>query len=368
MNFNGQLNSNEIFGAIYNMIISQQVFADNISGTFSDLVDSARVDGSLYGDTKLFYSTDVLNSKEWNNDDDGKNLLSTHRPASPKVQKITIDQFRQISLTLDEYLSKRAFSEEGAFSNFNSVMSGWIRDTKRVYDSTLYNTFIGTEVSKIGKQFQEVDLSTITATGEEKNRLEAETIAQKLADIFIDLKDVSRDYNDLGCLRSYSPDKLKVVWSAKWINKIEKRDLPTIFHKDGLVDKFDQHTLPSRYFGTLATADGTAPTNNTKVRSTIEKDYNTVKCDASGYDPKKHVFAGDLLPSGASYKAYEAYTEDDNVICKIISTDSVPYMSAFEVGTSFFNPQALYTNHYLTFGYNTLQHINDRPFITVSAK
>lgn len=48
-NFTGQLNPNEIFGALYNMIISQQVFADNIKGTYSELVDKARVDGTLYG-------------------------------------------------------------------------------------------------------------------------------------------------------------------------------------------------------------------------------------------------------------------------------------------------------------------------------
>ena len=61
-NFTGRLNSNEIFGALYNMIIGQEVFADNIKG--SDLVDQARVDGSLYGDTKLYYSTDALTSAE----------------------------------------------------------------------------------------------------------------------------------------------------------------------------------------------------------------------------------------------------------------------------------------------------------------
>lgn len=61
-NFTGQLRSNEIFSALYNMIISQEVFADNIKGTFSELVDMARVDGSLYGDQKLYYASDALKS------------------------------------------------------------------------------------------------------------------------------------------------------------------------------------------------------------------------------------------------------------------------------------------------------------------
>ena len=62
VNYAGQLNKNEIFASIYNMIISQQVFADNIKDVKASLVDAARVDGSLYGDTKLYYSTDVLKS------------------------------------------------------------------------------------------------------------------------------------------------------------------------------------------------------------------------------------------------------------------------------------------------------------------
>ena len=58
------LTANEIFTSLANMFISQQVFADNL-GKHQTLVDKARVDGSMYGDTKLYYSTDVLESHEW---------------------------------------------------------------------------------------------------------------------------------------------------------------------------------------------------------------------------------------------------------------------------------------------------------------
>ena len=92
--FNGQLRSNEIFAALYNMIISQQVFADNIATTQSELVDMSRVDGSLAGDTKLFYSTDILGSEPWSNDAEANNLLALHRPSAPDVQAIVLDQFR----------------------------------------------------------------------------------------------------------------------------------------------------------------------------------------------------------------------------------------------------------------------------------
>lgn len=393
--FLGQLRSNEIFSALYNMIISQQVFADNL-GKHQTLVDKARVDGGLYGDTKLFYSTDVLKSVAWGNDAEASNLLALHRPDAPEVQAIVLDQFRQISLTVDNYLSKRAWSSEGAFSQFNSVMLGWLRDTKRVYDGTLYNAFIGTRETSTGAQMQTVDLKSASAgdplyglTGVEKEQMEAMLIAQKLADLMVALGDYGRDFNDYANLRSYAEEDIKVVWNSIWVNKIRKIDLPTIFHKDGLMDKFEEEVLPSRYFGVVLTSSNIAsysastPTTgkpidsddgsyvpgvghaNGCVRAMIEKD---ITVGGTAY----HVFAGDEIPSGATVKASgtfelgEVYIEDANVICKVL-VKLPPYMSAFEVGTSFFNAKSLTENHYLTFGHNTLEHLSNYPFITVKA-
>lgn len=391
--FSGQLRSNEIFGALYNMIISQQVFADNIKGTFSSLVDKARVDGSLYGDQKLYYSTDVLKSHAWGADSEASNLLALARPAAPEVQSIVLDKFRQIDLTVDYYLSKRAWADEGAFSSFTSVMLGWIRETKRVYDSTLYNAFIGSEESSIGGQMRSVGVAAARANAsseEEANRLEAEAIAQHLADLMIEMKDVSRSFNDYQQLRSHSEEEIKVIWNSKWVNKIRKIDLPTIFHKEGLMDKFEEEVLPARYFGVVITSSNissysaSSPTTgkpidsddgaytpgsnhaNGCVRSLVEKE---VTVSAVSY----HVFPGDEIPAGATVVAStgdfvpgEVYIEQSDVICKVV-TMLPPYMSAFEVGTSFFNPKSLTENHYLTWGHNSLEHLKGKPFITVKA-
>ena len=349
--FSGQLRPNEIFGALYNMIISQQVFADNIKGTKSTLVDMARIDGSLYGDTKLYYSTDVLKSAPWGNDAEAKNLLELYRPNAPEVQAIHLDIFRQICLTVDNYLSKRAWGTESAFSEFNSVMLGWIRDTKRVYDSTLYNAYIGTAQSAIGEQIKTIALPT-DADAEAEARLQAEKIAEEMANLLVALEDVSRDYNDYGNLRSYDSSDLIFVWNAAVVNKITKRDLPTIFHKDGLIDKIGQHTLPARYFGTVNTSAGSG--DGSTIRSLVEKDYGATHC-----------FPGDLVPSGEAYEANETYTVDPTIAFKVMHKRSVPFMSAFEVGTSFFNPKSLTETHYLTWGHNTLEYLKNYPFITV---
>lgn len=382
------LNSNEIFSSIANMIISQEVFADNL-GKHQTLVDKARVDGSLYGDKKLYYATDVLKSHAWGNDAEASNLLSLDRPADPKVQDITLDVFRQIRLTVDNYLSKRAWADEGAFSSFNSVMLGWMRETKRVYDGTLYNVFIGTTEATGAAQNISVDLGTgsghplYNLTGVEKEQMEAMLIAQAIADLVVAMGDYSRDFNDYAFLRSYADEAIKVIWNAKFVNKIRKIDLPTIFHKEGLVDKFEEDVMPARYFGRAVAAsdkgsgkviDANGKYDKTKgtIRSKVEKDIGSGSGTASAGTAAQHVFPGDELPneteigSGKAFEEDEVYVEDNAVICKVL-VKLPPYMSAFEVGTSFFNPRSLTENHYLTFGHNTLEKLDNYPFITVKA-
>lgn len=350
--FNGQLNSNEIFSSIYNMIISQQVFADNIKGAFTEFSQMFKTDGSMYGDTKLFYSTDVLESHPWGNDAEAANLLALDRPADPKCQAITIDQFRQIRLTVDEYLSKRAWGDEGAFSSFNSVMLGWIRDTKKVYDATLVNAYLGTVKTQAAVNSVSIDLADgedITNL-EEKNRWEAMKIGEEIANLFVNLQDVSRDYNDYGFLRSYDTSDFVIVWNSEWVNKIRKVDLPTIFHNDGLIDKFAEKVLPARYFGNVASATTTAA----NTRSMIEQTIDGV-----------HYFPGDLIPSGKTVGANTTYVVNGDIICKVVHKNAIKYMSAFEVGTSFFNPRSLTENHYLTFGYSYPDYLKNYPVIEV---
>ena len=378
MAFTGTLNQNEIFAALYNMIISQQVFADNIYDTKSTLADMSRVDGTLYGDTKLYYSTDVLKSFAWTNDAEAQNLLKLHRPEAPECQAITIDTFRMIPITVDAYLSKRAFSTEGAFNAFNSQMLGWMRDTKKVYDATLFNSFVGTHQAGLeddGKGAKQNIIIALPAepdgvddyNTEAYNRLVAQAIATEMADLIVNLEDVSRDYNDYGNLRSYNVNDLVFVWNSEWVNKIKKLDLPTIFHKDGLIDKFAQHTLPARYFGNVNTNGGTTGGTNLTIRSLIEKDYNTVEPDRAGYDSAKHIFPGDLLPANTAYEANETYSEDGSVVFKVYHKNSIPFMTAFETGTEFFNPRSLTSTHYLIWGYNGLESLKNYPFITAKA-
>lgn len=372
--FLGQLNQNEVIGSIYNMIISQYVFGDNLAGVNSQLVDMFRVDGSQYGDQKLYYAVDALETDEWLNDA-SNNLLETHRPQAPEVQAIELDVFRQIALTVDNYMSKRAFTDENTFSSFNSVLLGMIKNTKRAYDATTFNSYIGTTEAELNGQAQ-------TIRGGEAGENFGLLVAEKLANLLVELTDISTDYNDLYFNRSYNEKDLVVIWNSEVFNEVKYVDLPVIFHKEGLLGNFEQKVLPAKYFGTINTAQGTTSDLNVSIRAFVEKRYTlpgigtgeSHRATAKAYDPRAkmdkngtwyvHCFPGQLLPKSTSYAANETYTTTDDVAFKILHKRSVPFMSGFEVGTEFVNTRALNENHYLTFAHNTIEYLHNYPFIT----
>lgn len=373
------LNANEIYQFVFNMIISQTVHTGNIKGTYGSLAERFKVDGTMFGDTKLFYATNVLKSRPWTGDAEASNLLALKRAPSPKVQAIQINQARIIELTVDNYLTKRAWSTPDAFSTFNGAMIAWMADTKRVYESRLINTFVGNTVSKAARATISIDLTTVAgsaSTEEESRRLQAQEIAKDVADLLVDLKDTTEDFNDYGFLRSYNEDDFYYVFNSKYVNQITKLDLPTIFHKDGLVDKMGNDILPARYFGRAVTAsdkgsgkiiNASDEYDNTKgtIRSLVEKEWTV---SSTTY----HVFPGDVLPNGTtivastgSFDPAEVYIEDNTVIAKIIHKESVPFMGAFETNTSFFNPISLTDTKYLIWMYSEPVYLYDLPFLTL---
>lgn len=372
-----QLNNNEIYSALSNMIISMQTFADNINGLDSSLADSMKTDGTLYGDTKGYVATDILRSYTWNNDAEAANLLKTFRPPMPKTQYITLNVFKQIPLTLDDILSKRAWGDENSFSQFSSVMQAWMGDTKRVYDKTTVDTFVGTNETTLNNQTRTITLPTDTDK-EAEARLQAQTIAAFLANLEVELADINT-VNDFGFTRSWAKDDLEVVWNSTYRNAITYLDLPSLYHKDGLID-FSGKTLPSHYFGIPVTAANVASytgadkvfATDGKYQPTKGKAYAAEELDIAVGATAYHLFAGQELPANAVVNTaainagLRVYVGDENIIFKIIKKgQACPYMSAFEQSTSFFNAKALLTNYYLTFGHNTMEHLKQYPWITV---
>lgn len=342
--FSKTLPSNLIYSSLANQIISQEVFSDNIKGTYGSLAERAKVDAGLYGSVKLYYSADILRAYDWTNDAEAQNLLNIHRPKAPEVQALEVNEFKIVPLTLDQYLTKQAFATAGAFSQFNSVMLGMVRETKRVWEATRYNTYLGTTETNIGEQT--FDITPVDGQND------ALTMAEALATLLVNMRDITRSYNDYKHLRSYDESDLIVVWNAKHYNTLKKIDMPTIFHTDNLLNEFKQEVLPERYFGTI-NADSAQGNADKTVRSLIEQEI-------SG----KHYFAGDAIDAGVTAPAGTSYTVDDSIAFKVVHKRSIPSLTGFSTQTEFFNPRSLTSTTFLIWGTNKLEYLKNYPMIT----
>lgn len=385
------LNQNKITAALFNMIISQQVFDSKVAST--ELADRFRVDGTLFGDTKLYHSFDIGSPEDWLDDEEAKNLLALNRNKSGKTQSITMGVYKIISITTDQYLSKQAFMGEGTFAEYTSFLTGSLRKIKKVYDRSLINIKIGT----LEPSTTRCDITINTpkgATIEETNRLEAQTIASNLVILKADLEDNNRDFNKLNYLRSYSASDFIAVWNVNFHAKLTKLDLPTIFHKD--IDEkggFTEYDLPAKWFGVSAKEDLTLPVEKPAVITNriIESGWYDVRSSENVTLVSKptanaiFLWAGDPVPYvGEQYtdnvrkvtvtvtattlaKEYY-YTVDNDIAFMLIHKDALPFMSGFETGTEFWNSRSLTTNNYLIFGHNILEYLEEYPRIRVRAK
>lgn len=388
--FNGRLNTNEFYNSIYNAARLYMIYADNLKGMDKkNLAEKYRADGGMYNDQSVFTDMDVLYSRIWDPND--TNVLAPEAVVKPVQEKITVNQFRQIGIYTDEYLSKRAWMDPNTYDEFRSVVQKQSAETKRVYEQRLVDVFVGVEPSAAS---QTITLTLPTDTDAEKqNRLQAQAIAKKIGDLFVELKDTTNNFNVNGFIKSFDKGDIDIIWNSDYYNQIRYVDLPTIFHKEDLLE--NGIVLPARYFGTRKTITGDAHADGTdKYRAEMEAFIPvdaTGKYSANGTNVV-HVFPGDVLPNltpisseGTAdyftkeftvngvkrtiqyYTDVRAYQVDPKIICKLVHKDAVKYMSSFETATEFWNPKNLTTNRYLTWAYAKPQLLNGYPFITLVA-
>lgn len=385
------LNQNTITAALFNMIISQQVFDSKVAST--ELADKFRVDGTLFGDTKIYHSFDIGSPEDWLNDKEAADLLKLNRNKSGITQTITMGVYKMIYITTDQYLSKQAFMADGTFGEYTGFLKGSLRKIKKVYDRSLINTKVGTLTPSTSR----CDITITTpkgATTEETNRLEAQTIAKELVVLKADLEDNNRDFNALNYLRSYDASEFMAVWNVEKHAKITKLDLPTIFHNEvGAAGGFSEYDLPAKWFGeqgedtlTLPTSEPSTVTHRILVSGWYDVvSNNTVTLVSKPTDNAVFLWAGDAIPyTGQVYKDYARgisvtvtsttiaadyyYTVDSDIAFVLIHKSALPYMSGFETATEFWNGRSLTSTNYLIFGHNNLEYLEEYPRLRVKVQ
>ena len=402
-NFTGTLNTNSFYSSLFNAYRLIETYGNSLSALDNSLAEKWKTDGGMYHDKSVWTSMDILPSREWDPSD--TNVLAPEMRVKPAQQEIVVNRARQIGLYTEAYMSKKAWMAPEVFDSFQAVVQAQVGKTKRLYDSRKCNVYAGTTESSVGSQTQTITFLTESGEGvtdeatpvtttyadtEKLNRLKAQMIAQKIADIFVELGDSTRDYNDRGFMDAYSEDQFDIIFNADFYNEILYLDLPTVFHPDRLTKK--AKVLPSRYFGDIVASSTTA--NGTTHRALEE--YK-IRVDGTGaYDAAgtaiKNVYPGDLLPTGTPivatstaettgsgsftidghaytvtyYSTVHAYAVSGKKICKIVHKDSCKYLSSFETSTEFWNPKNLTQNRYLTWNFADPDRLAHLPWVSVN--
>lgn len=361
--FTGTLNTNEWYNNLYNAYLLVKTIADGLSGMDNSLASELKADSDLYHDKFVYSDVNVLNLRDFDPSD--TNLLATEQKGEVKQQEIVINEAKQVGFTAGNWLEKRAWQDAGSYGQFESVLDAQVGETKRLYEHLMVNTAIGTMESSVGKQKRTVTLPTVEGDVEATNRLQAQTVSEDLANLFVELEDPSTDYTDNGFWKSYKPSDFMVIWNAQFKNKITKIDLPTIFDNAGVKADFEGKILPKKYFGKI---NGTTVTTTGATNSTI---YALEEMDIEDTDKNKyHVKPGMLLPAKVALVSsgnivVPSYTVDDSIICKVIHKEGVKYLTTIETSTEFFNSKNLTRNRYLTFAFAKPEYLMGYPIVTI---
>ena len=365
--FDGTLNSNEIYNALFNVKILFQKFAPNTvrRDEIVSLLDKAV---GMYGDTGIMQGMDIQGTYEFTMDAEAPKLLAINRNKTQKVEKFSISNWRQTDVTNDAYISKRAFLDEGSFAMFNGYLVSTLSKAMDAFESGFVKSSLGTYTSENENTTIRVKMPASDGT-ETTERLRASAIRKAILDLQDDLKDNQRKYNGYNFYSSYDWNDFTPVFSSKYVNEVNAQALYSTFNPEYLKSANGSRKWTPKWFGTPITENGITPTNNTTVYSLVEINSDeTTNFPLSSEQLTQgvyRIFPGDLLPGSFEYFANEAYTKDDKVIAKVFAPEYVYYMTGYEQGESFYNPRSATTNHYQRKGYSPVQVSRFAPFITL---
>lgn len=365
--FTGALNSNEIYNALFNIRILFQKLAPNTvkRDEIVSLVDKAT---SYYGDTGVVQGVDIQGTYDFGMDAEAPKLLAINRNKTQKIEKFTIDQWRQTDVTNDAYISKRAFLDEGTFAMFNAYIVGTLSKAMDAFESGKVKSSIGTYNSPVAACRVEITLPAADGT-EATERVRAAKIRQAILDLKADLGDNQRKYNGYGFYTSYDWNDFTPVFSTKYTNEINALALYSTFNPEYIKEASGSRQWTPKWFGTVNTQSGNTGASNTTIYSLIEVNSdgtsNFPLTDTQLSAGTYRVFPGDLLPNNFAYAENTTYTKDEKVIAKVFAPEYVYYMTGYTQGESFYNPRSATTNHYLRKGFSDVQVSKFRPFITL---
>lgn len=146
-------------GALTNLIAYSQIANTLERGRVGEFVASFQDINVENGDGKVVLAADMLGV----NDLDAQSTLLTSTPPTVDEQYVSVENYKVIPMTINRYLMRNAFVEEGQLANFVGYLMGIMQATKVAYLSEeLINEL---EAYTPTQESQTVSVDIINTTG-----------------------------------------------------------------------------------------------------------------------------------------------------------------------------------------------------------
>lgn len=207
---------NKFLGALTNLIAYSQVADTMERGQVGEFVGSFQDINVDNGDGKVVLASDLLNV----NDLSGTStLLSTNLPTVDE-QYISVENYKVIPMTINRYLMRNAFVEEGQLANFIGYLMSMMQATKTAYLSEELIKEI--EAYTPTQATQTVTIHTIDTSAladpmqlESANRYNANAIQKAFIKALQAMSFPTSKYNDLGYKEVIDFKSLKLIIKAE---------------------------------------------------------------------------------------------------------------------------------------------------------
>jgi len=287
----GTFTKNFLFAGTINLLRNVLVYANNVKQTGMDIASRYRVDFGTDPKQIIRYSTDALQTNPFAggdsilalNDYSGQDLLQNESnmllknyfPVDPDNQAIEGGVKRIIVLSVERFISGRAFETPYVQNDFWSIMLGWTQGTKQVADETNFRAWLFTKEADVTYEVDLYDASSATSIAdvEKANRLNAQKLSAFMTSLATNIRDYTRALNGFGNLRNYEMGEFDVYGKPETMNKILGIDLPSLFHIDRVKNPFVFEEQHARFFGSpnaaATTGDSTVTFDAVRGKPTV---------------------------------------------------------------------------------------------------
>lgn len=206
------LQVNKFLGTITNLIAYVETANTAEEGEVGAFVASFQSNNVEKGNGKVIRAADYLNVEEYNEE---SSLLT---PRKPKVdeQYITVENFKVIPVTINEYLMRGAFVEEDQMANFIGFIRTLMEKTRTAYLSdgiiALLEEYIPTQESqKVEVHVIDTDTLKDPMQLEAANRYNGNAMQKAFIKLLQSMGWPTTKYNDLGFKETIDNGSLKLL-------------------------------------------------------------------------------------------------------------------------------------------------------------